>query len=177
VVVCDSGPLIYLSRVGQVQLLRKLFGSVLIPPSVYQETVGEAKALRKPGTSTIEKAINDGWIQVIDISPSEMDLVKKLAENESIENEDAEVIFLAKKHSTSLVTNDKWIAKIAVSLGINTLWTTTLILLAIRKKMISKNQGRDTLRKLVLSGLHLRTDAYETILSALDEISKRALGE
>ena len=72
-VVCDSGPLIYLSRVGQAQLLRKLFGSVLIPSSVYRETVGEAKALRKPGTSVIEKAIEDGWIQVIDISKSEMD--------------------------------------------------------------------------------------------------------
>jgi len=170
VVVCDSDPLIYLSRVGQVQLLRKLFGSVLIPSSVYRETVLEAKALRRPGASTIEKAINDRWIQVIDISTSEMDLVKKLAENESIEVEDAEVIFLAKKHSTSLVTNDKWLIKIAVSLEIDAFWTTTLILLAIKKKIISKAKGRKILKKLVLSGLHLRTDVYEAIMSALEEI-------
>ena len=169
-IVCDSGSLIYLSRVGQIQLLKKLFGSVLIPTSVYRETVQEAKAMRKPGVSTIEKAINDGWMQVIDISASEMDLVKKLAENESIEVEDAEVIFLTKKHSTSLVTNDKWLVKIAVSLGINSFWTTTLILLAVKKKVLSKNQGRKVLRKLVLSGLHLRTDVYEAILSALVEI-------
>ena len=168
-VVCDSGPLIYLSRVGQIQLLRELFDSVLIPPSVHRETVQEAKALRKHGVSIIEKAINDGWIQVIDISPSEMDLVKKLAENESIEVEDAEVIFLAEKHSTSLVTNDKWLIKIAVSLGIDAFWTTTLILSAAKKKIKSKNQGRKILRKLVLSGLHLRTDVYEAILSALEE--------
>jgi len=170
VIVCDSGSLIYLSRVGQIQLLKKLFGSVLIPTSVYRETVQEAKAMRKPGVSTIEKAINDGWMQVIDISASEMDLVKKLAENESIEVEDAEVIFLTKKHSTSLVTNDKWLVKIAISLGINSFWTTTLILLAVKKSVLSKNQGRKVLRKLVLSGLHLRTDVYEAILSALEEI-------
>ena len=168
-VVCDSGPLIHLSRVGQIQLLRQLFGTVLIPSSVYRETVAEAKALRKPGVSTIEKAIDDGWIQVTDISASEMDLVNKLAESESIEVEDAEVIFLAKKHSTSLVTNDKWLVKIAVSLGIDAFWTTTLILLAIKKKIISKKQGREILRKLVLSGLHLRTDVYEAILSELEE--------
>lgn len=130
----------------------------------------EAKASRKPGVSIIEKAINDGWIQVIDISPSEMDSVKKLAENESIEVEDAEVIFLAEKHSTSLVTNDKWLIKIAVSLGIDALWTTTLILLAVKKKTMSRDQGRKILRKLVLSGLHLRTDVYEAILRALEEI-------
>jgi len=170
VVVCDSGPLIYLSRIGQIQLLKKLFGSVLIPTSVYRETVQEAKALRKPGASTTEKAINDGWIRVIDISASEMDLVKKLAENESIEVGDAEVIFLAKEHSTSLVTNDKWLVKIALSLGTDAFWTTTLILSAVKKKALSKDQGRKALRKLVLSGLHLRTDVYEAILSALEEI-------
>jgi len=169
VVACDSGPLIYLSRVGQLQLLRQLFGSVLIPSSVYRETVAEAKALRKPGISTIQKAIDEGWIQIIDMSTPEMDLVKKLAENESIEVEDAEVIFLAKKRSTSLVTNDKWLVKIAVSLGIDAFWTTTLILLTIKKKVINRKQGREMLGKLVLSGLHLRTDVYEAILSALQE--------
>ena len=169
-VVCDSGPLIYLSRVGQIQLLRKLFSSVLIPSSVYRETVQEAKALRKPGASAIEEAINDGWIRIIDISASEMGSVKKLAQDESLEVEDAEVIFLAKKHSTSLVTNDKWLARIAFSLGIDALWTTTLILLAVQKKALSKDQGREALRRLVLSGLHLRTDVYEAILSALEEI-------
>ena len=169
-VACDSGPLIHLSRVGQIQLLRKLFDSVLIPSSVYRETVLEAKASRKPGVSAIEKAIDEGWIKVIDMGPSEMDLVKKLAENESIEVEDAEVIFLAEKYSTSLVTNDKWLIKIAVSLGIDALWTTTLILLGVKKKIVSKNQGRDMLRKLVLTGLHLRTDVYEAILTTLEEI-------
>ena len=170
-VVCDSGPLIYLSRIGQVQLLRKLFGSVFIPASVYRETVEEAKALRKSGTSTIEKAINDGWIKVLGISRSEMGLVKKLAENESIEVEDAEVVFLAKKHSTGLVTNDKWLVKTAVSLGIDAFWTTSIILLAIKKKIIDKNQARKMLRKLVLSGLYLRTDVYEALLSAVEETS------
>ena len=169
-VVCDSGPLIYFSRIGQVQLLRKLFGTVLIPSSVYRETVEEAKALRKPGISSIEKAIEEGWIQVVEMIPSEIDLMKKIAENESIEIEDAEVIFLAKKHSTNLVTNDKWLAKIAASLGIEIYWTTTLILLAVKKKAISKSQGREMLRKLVLSGMHLRTDVYEAILSTLEEI-------
>lgn len=130
----------------------------------------EAKALRKPGVSIIEKAINDGWIQVIDVSPSEMELVRKLAENESIEAEDAEVIFSAERRSTNLVTNDKWLIKIAVSLGIDALWTTTLILLAIKNKIMRRNQGRAILRKLVLSGLHLRTDVYEALLSAIEEI-------
>jgi len=55
-------PLIYLSRIGQNELMRKLFGSVTIPTSVYNETVEEAKILKKPGASAIESAVKDGWI-------------------------------------------------------------------------------------------------------------------
>jgi predicted nucleic acid-binding protein len=170
-VVCDSGPLIYLSRIGQLQLLRKLFGSVFVPGSVYREVVEEAKALRKPGVSSIQDAIKEGWIRVVRLEASDMDLVKKLAADESIEVEDAEVVYLAKKHSTGLVTNDKWLVKIAISFQIQAFWTTSLLLLAVKKKILSRDQGRELIRKLVLSGLHLRVDVYEGILSALEELS------
>jgi len=68
------------------------------------------------------------------------------------------------------VTNDKWLVKIAISLGIETFWTTSLLLLAVKKRILSKDQGRKLLKKLVLSGLHLRLDVYESILSVLEEL-------
>ena len=168
--VCDSAPLIYLSRIGQIELLRKLFGSVTIPTSVYRETVEEAKNLKKPGASAVENAVRDGWIEVVQLSASEIELVKRLAESEPIQIEDAEVLFLAKKRSTKLITNDKWLVKIAESLNIETVWTTTLVLLAVKKKILNKNRGRETLRKLILEGLHVRSDIYDGILSALEEL-------
>lgn len=167
---CDSGPLIYLSRIGQIELLRKLFNSIAIPTSVYREIVEEAKTLKKPGISVIENAVKEGWIKVVQLPAPEIELIKKLAENESIPLEDAEVLYLAKKRATKLVTNDKWLVKIARSLGIETIWTTTLILLAVKKKILNKNKGRDTLRKLILAGLHVRADVYDGILSTLEEL-------
>lgn len=168
--VCDSGPLIYLSRIGQIELLSKLFGSVIIPASIYKETVEEAKILKKPGASAIESALRDGWIEVNQLSASEVELIKKLAESESIQVEDAEVLYLAKKRSTKLITNDKWLVKIARSLGTDTVWTTTLTHMAVKKRILSRNEGRETLRKLVLAGLYIRSDVYDGILSALEEI-------
>lgn len=168
--MCDSGPLIYLSRIGQIRLLKKLFGSVSIPASIYRETVEEAKILKKPGVSAIENAVKEGWIEVVQLPASETESIKGLAESESIQIEDAEVLYLAKKQSTKLVTNDKWLVKIARSLGIETVWTTTLILLAVQKKILNKNEGRETLRKLILAGLHVRSDVYDGILSTLEEL-------
>ncbi len=169
-IVCDSAPLIYLSRIGKIGLLRELFNSVAAPASVYRETVKEAKELRKTGVSAIEGAVKDGWIEVIQPQQSEIKCIKRLAEIESIEIEDAEVLYLAKKCSAKLITNDKWLVRIAKSLGIETVWTTTLILLAVKKKILSKKEGRETLRGLVHEGLYIRLDVYDEIISALEEL-------
>ncbi len=43
IVVSDSSPLIRLSQIGRLILLRKLFGVLLIPPTVYREVVVEGR--------------------------------------------------------------------------------------------------------------------------------------
>jgi len=167
-VVCDSGPLIHLSRVGRLGLLKDLFGQIEISRSVYREVVEEAKASGKPGVSAIEHAIEKGWVKVVETK--EKAAVKKLAESERIQIGDAEVLRLAKTRSTSLVTNDGWLVKVAKGVGVQTLWTTTLILLAVKKGKIGKVAGKDLLRELVLSGLHVRPDVYAMLLQAIDEL-------
>jgi len=55
VVVSDTGPLIALAKVGKLDLLRDLFGAVLIPPAVYRELVA------KPGSEfvNLQEALQD----------------------------------------------------------------------------------------------------------------------
>lgn len=167
-VVCDSGPLIHLSRIGKLELLKDLFGEVEIPPFVYQEVVKEAKPLGKPGISAIEGAIDEGWIKVVEVK--ERALVKKLIESERVQIGDAEVLYLAKTLATSLVTNDGWLVRVARGLGVRTLWTTTLVLLAVRGGKVSKEDGKTLLRELVLSGLYVKPDVYTMLLQAIDEL-------
>jgi predicted nucleic acid-binding protein len=82
-VVCDSGPLIHVSRIGRLGLLRDLFKQVEISTSVHREVVEGAKALGKPGVSTIEHAIEEGWMRITEVE--EKGAIKKLAENERIQ--------------------------------------------------------------------------------------------
>ncbi|KXB03493.1 hypothetical protein AKJ48_03820, partial [candidate division MSBL1 archaeon SCGC-AAA261O19] len=157
-VVCDSAPLIHLSRVNELGLLKDLFGEVNIPPSIYREVVEEARELGKPWVSTIEGAIDDGWLKVTKIRGRKK--IKKLAESEKIQIEDAEVLYLAKDLATSLVTSDGWLIKIAKGIGVETLWTTTLVLLAIKEGKMSKRKGKNLLRELITSGLYVKPDVY-----------------
>lgn len=167
-VVCDSAPLIHLSRVGELRLLRDVFQEISIPTSVYREVVEEAKKLGKPGVRAIEQAIEDGWIEVVEVE--EKDEIKRLARSERIEIEDAEVLYLAKSLSTRLVTSDGWLIKVAKTQGVDIFWTTTLVLLAIKNGDLSKKDGKHLLRDLASSGLYLKADVYATLIDAIEDL-------
>jgi hypothetical protein len=56
-VVCNASPLINLARVGQLSLLSRLFGRVLLPEAVWHEVVEEGQG--QPGGGEIGEA---AWI-------------------------------------------------------------------------------------------------------------------
>ncbi|MEW6365237.1 MAG: DUF3368 domain-containing protein [Acidobacteriota bacterium] len=60
-VVSDAGPLIALSRIGRLALLRGLFGKVFIPQAVLVELrLGE----KRPGILLLEQALSQGkWLR------------------------------------------------------------------------------------------------------------------
>ncbi|MEB3788864.1 MAG: hypothetical protein GSR72_03105 [Desulfurococcales archaeon] len=62
IVVSDSSPLIHLSQIGRLSLLKDLFGDLLIPLAVYREVVVEGRG--RPGSDEVRGA---SWIGVIEI--------------------------------------------------------------------------------------------------------------
>lgn len=58
-VVADSSPLIYLSRVGRLDLLAALYGTVVVPARVWAEVV-EAR----PGARGVTELANAPWLKV-----------------------------------------------------------------------------------------------------------------
>jgi len=57
IVVSDASPLIGLAAVGHLDLLRRLYGEVMIPAAVHQELTASSKA---PGSTEIDSA---SWVQ------------------------------------------------------------------------------------------------------------------
>lgn len=68
-VVADSSPLIYLSRVGVLHILPTLFGDVVVPRAVWQEV-----AERRPSAAGIRALHEAAWLRVVDTPTPSADL-------------------------------------------------------------------------------------------------------
>lgn len=68
-VVADSSPLIYLSRVGVLHILPALFGDIIVPRVVWNEVVE-----RRPSAPGIERLREATWLRVVDNPSPSVDL-------------------------------------------------------------------------------------------------------
>lgn len=62
--VSDSSPLIYLSWLLDLDLLRRIIGEIVIPRAVYREVVVDGHG--QPGADEVERATAN-WISVADV--------------------------------------------------------------------------------------------------------------
>ena len=168
--MCDSGPLIHLSRIGKINLLEQLFNIIWITESTYNEVVEDGKTLRKAGVSTVEEAIEDGWIKVAKLQPPNHERAARLARSESIDESDAEAIQLAIKTGAPLITNDRMIILSARALGVECLWTTSPLLRAVKTKILTASEALHILQELAERGLHMRLEVYEALRTAIQEL-------
>ena len=60
-VILDTGPLIALARVGQIDVLRRLYGRVVVPSAVHTELAIDSN---RPGAKVLAGVFAAGWIAV-----------------------------------------------------------------------------------------------------------------
>ena len=98
-VVSDTGPLIALARVGRLDLLRRLYGQVVIPPAVHDELALDSN---RPGARTLAIALEAGWVAV---QPATYPgVVSEIARH--LDQGEAEAIALAEQRSARFLLID-----------------------------------------------------------------------
>ena len=122
-VVSNTTPIISLSSVGRLDILRQLFNEIIIPESVY----AEIKAKKKYGYDEIES----GFIKVKSIKGKiYTDLLMS-----QLDMGEAETIILAKEINADYVIIDENIGyKIARNSGLNVIRTLSIITGSQRKR-------------------------------------------
>jgi len=128
IVVVDSGPLIALSKVNLLFILREIFKEVYIPSGVRMEVVDKGKGL--PGANEVRQA---GWIKVKEVK----DILACEALKHELGKGEAEAIILAKElNADVLIMDDKIPRDIARSMGLEIAGTLAVINEALERKII-----------------------------------------
>jgi len=99
VVVADTGPLIALARVGQLDLLRRLYGEIHVPTAVHAELAIDSG---RPGAEALAAAFEAGWI---DVQPArDLKAISELAR--LVDPGEAEAIVLAEQENARFLLID-----------------------------------------------------------------------
>lgn len=131
-VVVDTTPLIALSLVERLDLLRSLYGRVIVPPAVRIEI--EAGGSRGIGSDVVGA---EQWIETRDLlRPSRAELLADLDRGE------AEVIALAQEQGARLVVIDERLGRLhARRLGLEVTGTLGVLLAAKQRGQVREIAG------------------------------------
>lgn len=157
--VADSGPLIGLAKIDQLELLPALFAKILIPPEVWHEVTVRGGHL--PGADKVRQAA--AWFVIQEPDPN---LAKSLSI--LVDEGEAQAIALAQTvEDCTIILDDSRARKIAERMGIRQIGTVGLLLRAKRRGLIERI--RPHLEALIAHGIYIRKELIDAVLKEAGE--------
>jgi predicted nucleic acid-binding protein len=160
-VVSNSTPLIFLAKIGRLNLLEKIFDAVIIPDKVFSEVVIEGKEKGYSDAFLVEKFINKGII-------SKKNIKIKSLNDMPIGKGEQEAIELAVKLGIQDILIDeakgRRFARLYDLQPKGTLWVLTK---AFEDDLLSKDELKDNITELIKCGFRIKEDILVDILKEL----------
>lgn len=157
-ILIDSSTLIALARIGELDLLKRIFGTVHITTKIREEIL---KA-DSPEEEILKEALKT-WIQVIDFEGDPAALRKY-----GLDVGEAS-LFLAASSDDRLILDESNARRFAESQGLKYTGLIGLIVAAVKAKKIEKKKGIKILNKLTKGDFRLTSDLY---VWACEEMNK-----
>lgn len=157
-VVADAGPLIAFVRVGKLDLLRDVFGEIVIPPAVSEELRRGGR--RRSGTDEIAKS---DWIR-----RQPLQATTNLAGlSPSLHAGEREAIALARQLDQPLLIDEHRGRRAAQALGVSVIGSLGTLAEAKERGLIDR--VRPILSELISSGYWMEPDLVREFLSGVGE--------
>ena len=162
IVISDAGPLIALSRIEQLSLLKKLYTAVLIPVAVQNELCCDTNL---PGARGLRHALDDGWIEVHELVDETGVLVTLQL---VLDPGESQAILLAERIGCRFVLMDERRGRqLAKSRGLKVVGIAGVLLAAKKKGLL--DAVAPELEKLRKAGYRLSTQLIDEVLRLAGE--------
>jgi predicted nucleic acid-binding protein len=159
IVISNTTPLIGVSILGRFDLLKQLFGEIIIPTAVYDELTGKGSG--RVGAAEVAEGVAAGWIHVENISSTPLLITLQV----DLDAGESEAIALAlEKHSDLLLLDERRGRGKAKALGLEITGTIGILLLA-REKGIELDM-RLELEKLRTHGFRISDSLFKQIIQS-----------
>jgi len=161
-IVSNTSPILSLSLVGLLELLQIQFTEVNIPSAVYDEYKLD---LGYPGTNSISKAIDIGWLKVVQLKNNEVAKVLSI----ELDYGESEAIALTLEKKVNLILMDEQEGRSrAKQLGLKPIGIIGVILRTKKSGQISSvKEVMESLRKN--AGFYISEDFYQQVLKQAGE--------
>jgi predicted nucleic acid-binding protein len=158
IVVSDTSSITNLAAIGQLDLLRQIYGQVIIPEAVFQELT--AIGGQHPGA--VAQQLD--WVETRAVS--NRTLVNAL--QVELDKGEAEAIALAQELTADLLLIDEHLGRaVATRLGVRIIGLLGVLIEAKHRGLIQEIKPLvDTLMSL---GFHVKRDLYQRVLQAAGE--------
>jgi len=162
--VSNSGPLIHLAKTGLLHLI-KLY-DILIPQEVKREVVDVGKEKGYSDAFLVEKAIDDGWIRVIEIKVDEK--FAEIARLAGLHEAEIGVVYYAYQNKITALLDEDPARVFARSLGVKVRGSLGLLIEGLKEGLITYREALEGLDRLV-DTMYLSSSVYKLVLKEIEK--------
>lgn len=167
VVVSDSTPLIYLAKIGRLNLVKDVFEKVFIPEAVFNEAVTQGKMLNMSDAFVIEEAVGI-WIIKEPLKPEVDTEFRFLDTNTRLGFGEKGALKMCKQlNADYFIADDKEARRVSKILNIKSIGTCGIIIQAYRQGSITNTEALQIMDELVKVGFRIGSTLYRRVFDEL----------
>jgi uncharacterized protein len=171
--VSNTSPLIWLAKIGKLNLLKDLFGEVFISEESYKEAVEVGLREGYSDALVIKDACDQGWIKVERLDKKQVAVCQNIIRH-SLELHVGEVqaILLAREFGkdTLLVIDDSSGRAFAETWGLKVKGVLYVMMTALRNDLLDKAKAKDTVLFLVSKGFRIEPKFLARIIQEIEKM-------
>lgn len=158
IVVSDTTPIISLLKAGELELLQKLYKTVLIPKGVYRELTENTKY-----SSEAEKIKTTDFLKTIAVKNTKS--VNVLRAVTGLDEGESEALIVYDEQSADLLLMDERKGRgVAKQLKVRYIGTAGILMLAYDRGLIRAGEVKKCLDAMVLNEIRLDKKIYNTVM-------------
>lgn len=168
--VFDATPIIYLCKVGLAGKLHGLRPSfrLLTTTEVYEEVYTKGVGRSTTEAVALKNLFDGGLIEVE--KRRRQPKVKGLARESGIHPGEESVLSLALRTGTTAIVDDRRARQVAQALGVHLSGTPGVIIELVKRRVISKDDARNALEKMVDEGWYCSAKLFSALLRTIEEL-------